>query len=444
MSKELSVFYETVLTDPLFAAEGMNLESAEKAIRELERATLMQENFYWEHAKNLRWFLWWRPFAESLRPVPFLKSFIEAERKRRDFLAGPSLSGAEALIATWELAGRNYKKSAERHLAALKLIGKIEKLDKTSIDYQFHKYIVSFTRVLENIKDILINADGVLAETARRKKILRGYGGVDIRTKAPINPIPYSLQGLQLRSELQNILEVEKEITRPGREYGPIYYTLETFDGAPKTHQFFVYLNPLIKHGFECFLLSITLADERYFLEIEPSKYKFHQSIEQYEPMVRRGIPFFHYHPTAAYAVRDLLFWADLATIADITWLRPELDKSRVLSQKSSLLDMLLWHTVSDCYTSLRSIKVAWLGGTLSPLSYLYIARSFPSLYYLTFNRSVWRMDRRPNFNGSRFTNTATVHKTYDEIADQLTPEILREIFEGYRYRAEDWKKAGI
>lgn len=442
---QLESFYELTLRDPLFAAEGMNLESAEKAIGELERATELQEKFYWEHAKRLRWFIFLHPFVKSLRPIPFLKKFLAAEKIRRAFLASPTPDQAGALLASWKNAAKFFRKSAKRNLAALRLIGKIEGLQKTGIDYQFHKYAVTFEKILENIEDIIVNAEALNQEILRRERILAGSVKMDSGFAAPIYPIPYTLNGPPLEKDFLDILELENRITgNSGQEYGPIFYTLDAFDGIPTNHQFFVYISSLPKYGAGCNILKITLADERYFLEIDPAKYKFHQSIAQYKPLVRRNIPFFHYHPTAPYAVRDLMYWADLATVVDLEWRSPNLNAELVKSQKSSCFDMLLWYSALDCLTSLRSIKAGLNDGSLSPLSYLYIARSFPSLYYLTFNRSIWRVPRRPDFSGGRFTNKAAVHKTYNEIKHLLTPDLLQKIFEGYRYRAEDWKKEGI
>lgn len=445
MTPELALFHESVLRDPLFAAEGMNMESAEKALQELERATKLQEKFYWEHAKRLRWFIFMYPFAKALRPIPFLKKFLAAEKMRRAFLADPTTNRARTLLTAWKDAAKFFKKSAKRNLTALRLIGRIEGLPKTGVDYQFHKYAVTFEKILENIENIAANADRLNQEILRRERILAGSEKMDSGAAAPIDPIPYAREGPPLKKEFLDILELENRITdNTGQEYGPVFYTLDAFDGIPTTHQFFIYITPLPEYGKECSILKITLADERYFLEIDPAKYKFHQSIAQYKPLVRRNIPFFHYHPTAPYAVRDLMYWADLATVVDLEWRHPDLNVALVKSQKSSCFDMLLWYSALDCLTSLRSIKAGLNDGSLSPLSYLYIARSFPSLYYLTFNHSVWRMEHRPDFSGSRFANQAAVHKTYHEIKHLLTPDLLKKIFEGYRYRAEDWKKEGI
>src|SRR3990167_5555345 len=379
----LQEFYIKTKGDPLFAAEGMDLENASAAIGELYQTTSRLEKLYRETKKEY-WFHFRHSFLKTLHPFNFLRSFIECEKRRRIFLAEPSAASARRLInsywhalASWEGDVSSYKK--------------------------------------DNVK-----VDQDLLETVPR-----------------MDYIPFELVGPKLTAESDFILSLEEDVMPSILErYGPIYYTLSHFDGRPKNHQFYLYIlkSPEADKKF----LRITLADEYFFLEIDPAKYKFHEGISIYEPLIKRGIRFWHQSATTFYSVRDFTYQADLASIADLHWRRKFLDKFLVLSQKSSLLDLFFWNGVIHEQTFLRMAKIEAASGVLNPLSYVFIVRSYPSLFFLPFNRSVWRLEERPNFVGSRFAG-GSIYKTLDDIRKDVGKEDLREIFLGPSYRAKDW-----
>ncbi|OGF51604.1 hypothetical protein A3I27_04695 [Candidatus Giovannonibacteria bacterium RIFCSPLOWO2_02_FULL_43_11b] len=443
----LQEFYIKTKGDPLFAAEGMDLENASAAIGELYQTTSRLEKLYRETKKEY-WFHFRHSFLKTLHPFNFLRSFIECEKRRRIFLAEPSAASARRLInsywhalASWEGDVSSYKKA---HLAFIRM----ERLERSNPEYIYNKYSVNLSDVLKSIDLLAENGKILRAEILFRLQLLLNSAiaskkdnvKVDqdlLETVPRMDYIPFELVGPKLTAESDFILSLEEDVMPSILErYGPIYYTLSHFDGRPKNHQFYLYIlkSPEADKKF----LRITLADEYFFLEIDPAKYKFHEGISIYEPLIKRGIRFWHQSATTFYSVRDFTYQADLASIADLHWRRKFLDKFLVLSQKSSLLDLFFWNGVIHEQTFLRMAKIEAASGVLNPLSYVFIVRSYPSLFFLPFNRSVWRLEERPNFVGSRFAG-GSIYKTLDDIRKDVGKEDLREIFLGPSYRAKDW-----
>ena len=102
------------------------------------------------------------------------------------------------------------------------------------------------------------------------------------------------------------------------------------------------------------------------------------------------------------------------------------------------MLDLLLETGANYDELYVRLAKIMAKANELPSLVFTYVARGYPSLYYLPFNKSVWRLEAKPNFTGTRFGD-GSHYKKFDEIKDTLSPEALGEVFRGGAYRNQDF-----
>jgi hypothetical protein len=243
------------------------------------------------------------------------------------------------------------------------------------------------------------------------------------------------------------MLELEKKNSPPIVErYGPIYYEFPHLNGFPEVHAFYVSIvkgpYPGIKY------LSASLADRRYFMKLKETSEEFsaernkfdNRNMTIYEPLMKRGIFYWHQSVTSFYSVLDLAYYADLATVVDCYKRRPFLPRKAVLTQKSSLLDLILWNCWTHERVYLKMTEVQAKAGRLPSPLYSFIARSYPSLLYLPFNSSVWRTEKPAHFLGTRF-GKGGIYKEFEEIKAELPTDKLEEIFKGRILRQEDWGK---
>ncbi len=148
---------------------------------------------------------------------------------------------------------------------------------------------------------------------------------------------------------------------------------------------------------------------------------------------------------TFLYTARDQRYWADIASIADRVC-RPELDWSLANAQRSSTFDLLLGACVLNVRIYTNNFRERIVSRELGPYSLLFglLIHSHPSVYFLPFNRSVWRLPEQPNFLGAeRISKKDQLYLTEEAVIADTTPEELELIMQGGRIRKEAREKEG-
>jgi len=443
VAKEIKAFFNLTLYDPLFAAEGVDIDNAEWALDELEISTTNLENI-WRTSSFPNFLYCLRyPFKQHIHPISFLREFLKCERLRRKFLVLPTYKNANQLVLQYKTTVQALDSNVQKYLDAHLGIKRIETEKNLNASYYFSEGMVTFETVLEPILDMEKNVTALKEEIKFRSEVLENPNtNIDDSMLLPvIDIISERKKGPQLTDSAKFILDTEEEfnsyIGEVQEKFGPIYYNLPHFDKNPTTHTFFVYIFKM--RDSESRSMHFTLADKRFFLSIEKDSYNFFEGLEDlYGPLIGK-IPYWHQPATSPYTVRDIRYYADLATIVDLKR-RSSLNETLVKSEKSSLLDLLLWNLVGQerSYVRMREMK-ARSNKKTTPFHYL-ISRSYPSFYYLPFNRSVWRLEEPPEFIGTR-TTTEYSYKTLDEIENKLSKECLKNIMEGGRIRGMAWRK---
>jgi hypothetical protein len=139
--------------------------------------------------------------------------------------------------------------------------------------------------------------------------------------------------------------------------------------------------------------------------------------------------------------MRDQRYWTDLVTMVDARR-RPDLDRTLLASQKSSLFDLML-NTQVGTIRSYRTIMRARARGGDFSYSGLYglLMRSNPSICYLTFNRSVWRLREEPDFLGNSRSSRPMLKKT-DEALIGLDAQTIERVMNSGLIRFHAWRNA--
>ncbi|GEM_PF-2500431 len=461
MKKELlNEFYAQTLRDPLFAAEGLDIDNAQLALDELEQITKKLQIVDQRLAGQI--YFWFNPLTKILHPFNFLRSFLKSERARRRFLADATFSHAKSLVSCYYQTVRALEKdlSAYRFACLSAQEKTLSKFPKATA-YNFYRRSVSFSDFINCINLMIDNAQVLRNEVEGRSKLLLSLMQQAIWNKDkkennsflsfPKEPV---MKEITQKNTTRKISAKSREILtwiEQGRDYmyylkkrygqvsteliGPISYKLSQFDDKPTTHQFFVSIAK-DQSGITRSLSAI-LADQYHFIELAKNKYKFYANIGAYEPLIKRGINYWYQPATSFYFTSDLTYYPDLTTIVDLKR-RPFLNKSYLMSQKSSLFDLLLWNGYFHNLSYFQNIAARLKSGKeKGPWHYLLIGRSYPSLYYLPFNRSVWRLEEKPNFLGTPAKKPA-FYLTFNELSSALKKRDLQNIFEGGRIRAED------
>ncbi|NQV93236.1 hypothetical protein HQ403_01930 [Candidatus Kaiserbacteria bacterium] len=429
-------FISTVKKDPLFAAEGLDLDNARKAllglgnsVDELEEAWggIISKLFFIKH-----------PPRESLHPIEFLENFIESEYARRVFLKSGSKEDADALLNQWRETQKSYTKNLFSYKKALLEILKIEEIDPNAkIDY--FSLVGSIGELLSWVDRLLENAEELDSEIKKLGGILKGEEQIFRKSndnrdkliieKADLPKLP------QIDSNLEELVRVATIYTEKKKAFGPIVYWLGHFnEGKITPHRFLVYIGTS-KHT-NCKMVTILLADDMYFLNLKRDHF---MDLSIYEPVMKKGLNYWYQPAAAIYNTLDASYWADIVTIADIKD-RKFINEEQVLQQRSSLLDLLIGAGVSAGVTFTKLIKIVSHHKESAKLSYLYAARAYPTLYFLSFNQSVWRIEESPYLFGTRFAKESH-YESYTDLKDKVPFDVLRDIVETSVMRTEYFKK---
>jgi hypothetical protein len=445
MQKAQEEFIKSAQEDPLFAAEGLDLAAARSALTELEQSVSELEEAFSGGSFLRRLFFIRYPLARYAMPVPFLRALVKCEGARRVFLAAPTKETGDDLLGAWRDAAQSYERSVARYRALHLLLSRMERdtLAKPVEDIVGNQF--TFQDVLASIDLLAQNAAALTKEAESRASLLHG---TPMRGTAPSAPPVRELPRCPERGLDDMFARVvpheRRRIARRGEVvevHGPLCYRLPHFDGKETEHQFFVYI--IKNRKSERKELQVVLADELFFLDLQNKDSFAHWARQTYEPLPSMGVPYWYQSGTNFYSVRDQRYWADLATIVDCAR-RPELNQALLKSQRSSLLDMILYMCSTDLRWYSTIMRKRARSGILkgyAVLNFGLIMRSNPSLLFLPFNRSVWRLPEQPNFLGTKFDGTRSPYKRAREVLPALSDEALTLVMDGGYIRSQAWKK---
>lgn len=445
-----TTFDSLVREDPLFAAEGLDiqhtyevLDETERTIRDIEQAYI--DGSFWRGLFFVRY-----PLARYAVPLSFLRSLCVSEEARRAYLKEPSDEHARALLAAWTESARAYENGANDHVAFFKLLRSMEK-DRAK-DIQDMVGNVFTPRDVETGYELLLkNADALKAEVMVRSRLLDGDETVVVSRRSRADESRFAYRPGTLTPELQRVYDLVlryKHVFRDSdieESYGPFEYTLKNYDTEPTPHLFYIYLLKRKDTGFRH--LRVYLADQYYFLQLIPFATSRFGGISNmaFTAIIERGIPYWCQSATNFYAMRDQQYWAGVATVADLKR-RPGLDARLVAAEQCSLLDQVLAAAWYDLKYHVNHTKDRIRHGVMREYSKVYgfLTQANPSIYFLPFNLSVWRLDESINFLCTRAPLEDQLYKTWDMVSSQLDDETLERVLQAPDIREADRKRRGL
>ena len=443
--KILDLWRIAVAADPLFAAHGLDIPSARSALDELEQSIRRLERSFCAGSFLFRIFFLRFRLTRYVYPLGFLRGVVESEHARRHFETHPSLENAQALARQWRKTARELLRHLRRYRFMHRALLSLEKDADTYTYTDMFGNITTLDDVFSQLDRLDENAQTVLKEAIQREKFLNGEVSAfhSEGSAAPTPAIPESStlsfeNRFGFLHEMQLKFKVFSEEGDVHQSWGPYYYALPHFDGVPTVHEFYFCL--LKKEGKSHDTSRIFLSDEFFFLKIGEGARGYggigRAGFRLIEPL---NIPYWSQSPTNLYTCRDQQYQATIASFADLER-RPFLDASAVMSQKCSLLDYLIREVSRDLFRYANHMFGRAKTGDAASYSLLYglLARSHPSIMYLPFNKSVWRLDTPLNSLGSgRVPDSEQLYRRAAEIVPQLSRETLELIMRAGHIREE-------
>ncbi|MCH7883456.1 hypothetical protein IIA95_03515 [Patescibacteria group bacterium] len=436
----LENFIQVTKNDPLFAAEGLDLDNGRYALNELKKSFDAIKRAW----KGLlaRTFFFKYPPEETACPIRFLENFIESESVRRTFLENPSYEGAKMLLRQWTKTKEAYSEGANSYKEALLALKKIEGMNENAVIHYFDS-AVSFSGLIDWIDGLLANSQRVGAEIKELESVLNGLRPPLIKSLAQSLVVEAkNLPRLPpVDSGLQELLKIEtsKKHIKKYETFDPIIYWLAHFDEGNVTPRRFI-VSFEESNNINCKRMSLLLADDMYFLNLKRGHLL---DLSNYEPLIKKGLDYWYQPATYFYTTLDVSYWADIASIVDMKrryFAYPDL----VLRQRSSLLDLLIGTAASISANFSVQIKIFSHYRKLPPLNFFYLVRVHPTLYFLPFNKSVWRIKKDPHLFGTRFTRRL-YHESYYDLKKRVPLHVLKDIVETSNNRFPYFKeKLGI
>ncbi len=443
-STTLTDFTEMVRKDPLFAAEGLDTRSALEALDIFEQ-TLgeLQEGFSRDSLRRRLFFLRY-PVARYVVPLSFQRAFISCEELRRFFLHDPTEQNALKLAIGWRRAARMYRRGVINYARMYRFILKAEPAlaSKTIQDMAGNTFTaVDLRREITTLED---NAETLLKESSARVAMLSGGAVATLLPRpSPVERLPQEV----LPEEFQTYQALEEEALTEEHKilerHGPLSCRLSLFDGVPTSHQFMFYITRHLRTGEIGAILSV--ADSPRFMRLGNGSQYGGLGRAIFEPIERAGIKYFPQSLTWLYAVRDQQYWFDIMTLVDLGR-RPELNQDFLHAQKSSLFDLMLWRMSFETRRYIELFKVRrHLKEKGYSLGYGFLMRSLPSIFFMPFNRSVWRIERPVSFVGSgRVAPGRNSYIGLHDILPGLAAGQLRMIARAGILRRQEWRRLGI
>jgi len=212
-------------------------------------------------------------------------------------------------------------------------------------------------------------------------------------------------------------------------------------------------LSRVLQYSIYCLILALftasspTLSQTKAQAEAalrQMSPAEIDQKLKEYG-ITREEAPYWYEPATYPYNTRDFGYWTDIATCVDRER-RPTLDRRLLRMQKSSLFDCLLGTCAVETRAMIAHLIRRRRSEMLQSFSMFYdlLTRSYPSVFYLTFNASVWRLPEKAQLLGGSFggMNTSSYLSQseiamlpQDTIANIMSAARLREA----RGRAQGW-----
>ncbi len=436
-------FHNLVVQDPLLAAEGMDIDRALEGLNELERAIRAVERESSDGSFMRTLFLARYPIRQHTLPLPFLRSFVESERLRRIYLANPNSKTASELALAWERSSDVLERCARRYMNLHRMFRSFEGVTNDNLFEDRFGNSSSSAYIHNAIASLVRNAIALKAEAHGRQQLLSG--GVhpeQLKSTASERP-PLLAKEVELSPEAARVHKLETMYGTPFRNvdvletHGPFRHVLSGFKGVPSPHDFMLYITRDKKTGR--IGMEVSRVDSFIFYELaDKHNFRFNDiSTANYKSLIERGIPYFYEASTHLYTMRDQRYWMDIATIVDMKR-RPHLNAGYLQTQRSSMFDLLLDVFIRHAQFNIsyaRRRKLNGTGSTYSPYRGL-LNHSYPSLYYLTFNRSVWRLPEESQFIGDgRVSTEGRPYRSSEEVLPQLTPDMLDLVMQGSRIR---------
>ena len=438
-----------VRKDPLFAAEGLDIEGAARAIDALESALSDLESVLSKISWRHRLFLLRYPLAQYAVPLPFLRAFVECEELRRSYLSAPTEENAQKLLKGWRDAAQAFMHSIKRFSLLHKLLYTIEKQGSS---FEFNDLMGNKTTLADVNRTLAMmrkNAEQLERTVQEREQMFKDGSVFFEHTAIVPAPLPEFQAGEMspLNAHLHALEQKCIPVLQQGvlETHGPLWYELPHFDGPPTKHLFTIDIARDSESGLRS--ARVFLVDRFYFLPIAGPNVRFGGiGRAPFELLIKRGIRYWRQAPTMFYCVRDHRYWADLLTIIDRIR-RPHLDRRLIEAQRSSLFDLLLGTGVRAVHLYIGTTLERIQFGEFKEYSLLFglLMMSQPSIYYLPFNRSVWRLEEQPNFLGSaRVNQKDQLDVTEETVIADTTPEEMEVIMQGVRIRDEERGKEGL
>ncbi len=450
----LRAFHTLVVGDPLFAAEGMDIENASHALDEIEASLLKIEKAYTSGSFIRRLFFIRYPLSRYAVPIVFLRSFIESERSRREYLGNPTFVSARRLARSWRKASRSFSLSAARYRTLHRIIFRLEVDAHAFISQDFFGYTSSHEYIektldtlshngkeLENLTSIrtrLLDSSNVVMHEPRPNATTASF----ICEKGVVSPWHSHIHAQEIAGGVSPFRHVDILET-----HGPLRYTLSHFNGKPTPHVFMLYVLRNKKTGvknmwvalIDVFFLSNLWGMKEKRDGVTRGKFAFFAGLSP------KDMPYWYEPGGHLYETRDQRYWMEIATHVDLER-RPELDHNLVYAQKSSMFDLILGECALDTRLFINQIERRIRGGIFASSSVLYdlLMRSFPSIYYMTFNQSVWRLPESPSFLGDGFESIyESLYLSEAEARTALTPDVLAKVMSAQRIREERGRREG-
>jgi hypothetical protein len=447
MKKVPDQFHHSVLHDPLFAAEGMDIVNASDAIHNLEEALGKLERAHTDISWRYWLFLKRYSLARYAVPVSFLKHVIESERLRRQFLVDSTEDKAQELLKQWRVTAQCLQSSVRRYRRLHEVIASIERADDSFSFQDMFGNISTLRYIRKTLSQFERNAACAVSEVEERERLFQGREhGYDLRV---FECEPLTFREGKLSSDLAYIhdLQIKYKLLPDGEvleTHGPLVYTLPHFEGMPTDHVFFLYI---LRNKSGRKTVRILLADEFFFLKIgEGSKGYGGIGKANFKQIIERGVPYWSQLSTNLYTTRDQSYQMDIATIVDLRR-RPELNKHLVCRQRSSMFDLMLQESARGIGSFIKHTKGRARAGGFGTYSFLFglLVRSQPSINFMIFNESVWRLKEKPDILGESRTPFADLlYRPSREIVPNLDHKTLELIMRAAIIREEARRAEGI
>lgn len=438
MEKGLLHIVNKAKGDPLFAAEGLDLENARITLQKLE-GSIDEVSRPWKGMIPKLFFLKHQP-RKSVHPVRFLSDFLESERIRREFLEEPTQDGADALLAQWDKTLQAYEEDAKAYKKALLDIQRIEGIDPSAAITYFNTG-TTLNELLGWVDGLLENASAIESELkALRETLQNNRNDVVVGARGQREYKQWTENDLApVDPGLKQLVGVHASLIKSKENLGTVVCEVDHFDeGNMRPHRFSVWKHKSI-HS-DCDLVTILLEDDMFFLNLAQGHFL---DLSIYATVMDRGLDYWYQPATSLYSTLDVSYWAEVVTRADLEKREFE-NSSLVVGQQCSLLDLLLGAGVSANISFSKLIKIFDHNNTSTQLSFWYFARAYPTLYFLSFNESVWRLRKDPLLKGTRF-GAASHYKPYKEVKGKVSLDVLKEVVSASTTRTADFmKKLGI